>query len=147
MAESYQTNLLNVASCYVKRLKVPVTVTSLKQNLEESPYYPSLFSLSNTFERFQIPHEAFKIEKENFEQNSVPFIAYLKNQPAGKDFVLVIPVANNEVSYIAESKKDYNAFAGKYALNCEIKNKKQRLQERRIFIKSGVCRQLTTLTN
>jgi uncharacterized membrane protein len=116
MAESYQTNLLNVASCYVKRLNVPITITALKQSLEENPYYPSLFSLSNTFERFQIPHEAFKIEKENFEQLSVPFIAYLKNQPTGKDFVLVTAVANNEVNYIAESKK-IKTFAKEDFLN------------------------------
>jgi len=104
MAESYQTNLLNVASFYIKQLKVPLTITSLKQNLEENPYYPSLFSLSNTFDRFHIPHEAFKIEKENFEQLTPPFIAYVQNQFTGKDFVLVTSVVNNEVSYISESK-------------------------------------------
>lgn len=105
MAESYHTNLLNVATCYVKSLKVPVTTTSLKQNLEENPFYPSLFSLSSTFERFHIPHEAFKIEKENFKHLTAPFIAYLKNQPTGKDFVLVTDVTKNDVSYIAENKK------------------------------------------
>ena len=105
MAESYQTNLVNVASCYVKRLNVEVTITSLKQNLEENPYYPSLFSLSNTFERFNILHEAFRVEKENFEELTPPFIAYLKNQSTGKDFVLVISVTENEVEYIAENKK------------------------------------------
>lgn len=105
MAESYQTNLLNVASCYAKKFKVPLTITTLKQNLEENPYYPSLFSLSNTFDRFHIPHEAFKIAKENFEQLTPPFVAYLKNQPTGKDFVLVTSVTENEVLYIAENKK------------------------------------------
>jgi len=105
MAESYQTNLLNVASCYVRKLKVPITITSLEQNLKENPYYPSLFSLGNTFERFHIPHEAFTTEKENFEQLTAPFIAYLKNQSTGKDFVLVTSITNNEVSYIAENKK------------------------------------------
>src|SRR5665647_2798176 len=105
MAENFTTNLLNVASCYIKMLNVPLTATSLKQNLLENPYYPSLFSLSNTFERFNIPHEAFTTEKENFEQLTAPFIAYLKNQSTGKDFVLVTSITNNEVSYIAENKK------------------------------------------
>lgn len=105
VAESYQTNLLNVAYGYIKELKVPVTITSLKQSLEENPFYTSLYSLSNTFERFHIPHEAFKIGKENLEQLTPPFIAYLKNQTTGKDFVLVKEMSNNEVSYIAENKK------------------------------------------
>lgn len=49
---------------------------------------------------------AFSLEKENFEQLIAPFTAYLKNQPNGKDFVLVTSVANNAVSYVAESKKE-----------------------------------------
>jgi hypothetical protein len=65
MAESYHTNLLNVAFCYVKQLDIPLTHTTLQGNLEENPYYPSLFSLSNIFERFQIDHAAFNIGKEN----------------------------------------------------------------------------------
>lgn len=105
MAENYQTNLLNVASCYVKKLNVPVTITSLKQNLIENPYYPSLYSLSNTFERFNIPHEAFTMGIENFEQLTPPFITYVKNQSTGKDFVLVTSITNNDVSYITENKK------------------------------------------
>lgn len=36
MVESYQTNLLNVASSYVKKLNVPVTITSLKHSLKRT---------------------------------------------------------------------------------------------------------------
>ncbi|HUZ58900.1 MAG TPA: cysteine peptidase family C39 domain-containing protein [Hanamia sp.] len=105
MAESYNTNLLNVASCFVKQLEIPITHTTLKESLLENPYYPSLFSLSNIFERFQIDHTTFKIEKENFENLTPPFIAYLKKQKTGKDFVLVTSITGNEVEYIAENKK------------------------------------------
>ena len=105
MAENFNTNLPNVAACYVKILKVPVTITSLRQSLIENPYYPSLFSLGNTFERFNIQCDAFKTDEENFEKLDPPFIAYLKNQATGKDFVLVTRITGNQVSYIAESKK------------------------------------------
>lgn len=134
MAESYQTNLVNVASCYIKKLNVPVTITSLKQNLIKNPYYPSLYSLSDTFERFNIPHEAFTVEKESFEKLTPPFIAYLKNQPTGKDFVLVTSVTNKEVSYVAANKKDYEMFKAKYPLNSEIK-----LQEGMIELMNKWC--------
>lgn len=107
MAQSFQTNLLNVASAYINLLKLPVTTSSLKRSLEENPYYPSLYSLSNTFDRFQIPHTAFTIDKENFERlPPPPFVAWLKNQSTGKDFVLVTAVQNGSVSYIADTKKD-----------------------------------------
>ncbi|HEY5464653.1 MAG TPA: vitamin K epoxide reductase family protein [Hanamia sp.] len=105
MAESYNTNLLNVAACYVERLQIPITKTTLEESLLENPYFPSLYSLSNIFERFQIDHTAFKIEKENFNNLTSPFIAYLKNQKTGKDFVLVTSVTDKEVKYIAENKK------------------------------------------
>ena len=72
MAQSFQTNLINVASTYLEVLKVPVTATSLKRSLEENPFYPSLYSLSNVFDRFEIPHTAFTIDKENFEKLPPP---------------------------------------------------------------------------
>jgi uncharacterized membrane protein len=105
MAEIYNTNLLNVVSSYIKLLRIPVTVSSLKEQLQENPYFPSLYSISNVFDRFQISHQAVKIEKENFNNLTPPFITYLKNQNTGKDFVLVTSVTENEVHYIAENKK------------------------------------------
>lgn len=119
MTESYSTNLISIASCYIKTLEVPVTFTTLKQNLLENPYYPSLFSLSNTFERFNIPHEAFTVEEENFEQLTPPYIAYLKNQPTGKDFVLVTSTNNNAVSYIAENRNIKTESKEKFLKNFE----------------------------
>lgn len=104
MAESYNTNLPHVAISYLKELHVPVTVTSLKKQLNESPWFPSLYSLSSTFERFHITHQVFKVEAENIDNLTPPFIAYLKNQTTGKDFVLVTSVSENEVHFIAENK-------------------------------------------
>jgi len=105
MAEIYNTNLPNAAASYIKLLKIPVTTSSLKMQLQENPYFPSLYSISNVFDRFQISHQAFKMDKESFEKLTPPFIAYLKNLPTGKDFVLVTSVTESEVEYIAENKK------------------------------------------
>lgn len=71
----------------------------------ENPFFPSLCSLSNTFERFDIPHQAVRIDKENLVNLTPPYIAYVKGQPTGKDFVLVTSVSRTEVQYIAENKK------------------------------------------
>ncbi|MEO6838813.1 MAG: vitamin K epoxide reductase family protein [Ginsengibacter sp.] len=105
MAETFHTNLINVATAYISQLRVSVTPSSFKQQLNENPYFPSLYSLSNTFDRFQIPHQAVKIDKENFDNLRPPFIAYVKGQATGKDFVLVTLVSEKEVQYFAENKK------------------------------------------
>lgn len=120
MAQSFQTNIINVASAYVNALKLPVTATSLKRSLEENPFYPSLYSLSNTFDRFQIPHTAFTIDKENFQNlPAPPFIAWLKNQSTGKDFVLVTSIHNGSVSYISDNKKDKTVSREEFLTNFE----------------------------
>ena len=103
MAESYNTNLPHVAISYLKELHIPVNVTTLKKQLNENPWFPSLYSLSSTFDRFHIPHQAFKLDAENIDNLTPPYIAYLKNQTTGKDFVLVKSVSDNEVHFIAEN--------------------------------------------
>ena len=105
MAEIYNTNLPNVATAYIRQPKIPITASTIKQQLRENPYFPSLYALSNTFDRFHIPHQAVKIDKEKFDNLTPPFIAYVKGQNTGKDFVLVTSVTESEVQYIAENKK------------------------------------------
>jgi uncharacterized membrane protein len=119
MAESYHTNLVNVASCYINQLKVKVSKTTLKESINENPFFPSLYSLSNAFERFNIPHQAVKIDKENLENLTPPYIAYVRAQNTGKDFVLVTSVTNHEVQYIAENKKTKKVAKDDFLKNFE----------------------------
>lgn len=105
MAETYRTNLPNVAAAYINTLGIKVTETSLKNSLKEHPFFPSLYALSNVFERFNIGHTAFKIDKENIDKLSTPFIAYLDKQTTGKDFVTVTSVTPDTATYIAGNKK------------------------------------------
>lgn len=105
MAQSFRTNLLNVATHYIQMLKAPVTKTTLQESLEQNPYYPSLYSLSNVFEKFGIINEAFIVEEKNLSQLIPPFITYCSGQITGKDFVLVTKMTNTEVSYFAENGK------------------------------------------
>ena len=102
MAQSYNTNLYNVAKHYLQILKIPVTKTTLKETLEHNPYYPSLYSISNVFNRLGIPNEAFTLDEENFNQLESPFITYCSGQSTGKDFVLVTKITSTHVTYFAE---------------------------------------------
>lgn len=105
MAESFRTNLVNVARAYKDSLGIKVSDTSLRERLTENPYFPSLYALSNTFEKFHIEHTACKVDEENIDRLQTPFIAYLRNQSTGKDFVTVTSISEKEVTYIAGKKK------------------------------------------
>jgi len=106
MAQSFRTNLANVAIAYLRSVKISVTDTSLKKALEQNPYYPSLYSLSNVFDRFNIDNEAYSVEESNLDQFEPPFITYCSNQNTGSDFVLVTMITGSTVSYIAENNKE-----------------------------------------
>jgi uncharacterized membrane protein len=103
MAQSFKTNLTNVAVKYIKQLNVPVTKTSLKKSLEQNPYYPSLYSISNVFEKFGIANQSFTVDEENLNKFEAPFITYCSGQNTGKDFVLITKITNDTVNYLSES--------------------------------------------
>ena len=108
MAQSFRTNLGNVAKHYIQQLKIAVTQTTLKENLEQNPYYPSLYSISNTFNRFNIENISFTATAESFDELQPPFITYCNGQSTGKDFVLVTAVTATQVSYLADGNKPRN---------------------------------------
>ncbi|HEY5464818.1 MAG TPA: hypothetical protein VIJ95_16265 [Hanamia sp.] len=96
MAESYHTNLLNVAACYVERLQIQITKTTLKESLPENPYYPSN---DTNDKRGIVAKHLLAINKKNDP---------LQTEQALDDWYLA-------------PRKDYDAFATKYPLNGEVK--------------------------
>lgn len=105
MAQSFNTNLFNVAKHYVRLLKAPVTQTTLKESLVQNPYYPSLYCLSKVFDKFNLANEAFTVDEESLNRFEPPFITYCNAQNTGKDFVLVTEITGSTVSYIADGNK------------------------------------------
>jgi uncharacterized membrane protein len=105
MAQSFNTNLSNIAAQYTKQLNVPVTAATIKNNLQQNPYYPSLYSLSHVFNKLNIPNQAFEITENDLPQFEPPFITYCSSQTTGKDFVLVTEQNDTTVSYVANGSK------------------------------------------
>lgn len=105
MAQSFRTNLSIVAMHYMQLLNVPVTKTTLKENLEQNPYYPSLYSLSNVFEKLNIANEAFSVDEETLQRFIPPYITYCSRLTTGDDFVLITVITDTTVSYTAEKNK------------------------------------------
>jgi len=104
MALSFDSNLAQIAAYYLKQLNIPVTESTFIKTLKQNPYYPSLFSLSNTFDKFKVENSGFRIDKDQLDEMPVPFIALLNHQSTGKDFVTVTKFTDEEVRYLSDKK-------------------------------------------
>jgi uncharacterized membrane protein len=105
MAQSFNTGLKNVAVQYARLLKLKITASSIKKSIEQNPYYPSLLSLSDTFTKFKVPNNGFKVNKETFEQLELPVVAYYHHPEVDNDFVLVTGITDSTVSYLHQGSK------------------------------------------
>lgn len=107
MAYSFNTELKSIAANYIELLQGKVTVGTIKKDIEENPYYPSLLALSDTFGRYNITNEAFKVPSKDFDQlaSDTPFVAFTKIPSIGTDFVLITEISEQTVSYFHKNKK------------------------------------------
>ena len=73
------SNATAVTLALIKQLKVKVTETTLADKLENHPEFPSLLAISDCLTDFAIPHEAYKIDKNDFDATNLefPFVAHL----------------------------------------------------------------------
>jgi uncharacterized membrane protein/thiol-disulfide isomerase/thioredoxin len=106
MTTSINTNLTNVVTCYLQQLNVNITKYGLAKQLEQNPYFPSLYGIKNVLDKYKIPNEAFTIEADHLDQLETPFIAYCNQPQVGKDFILVTKINPDSVSYISNNNKE-----------------------------------------
>src|SRR5215469_9953085 len=105
MAQTFNSSLKKVAFAYARLLNVPVTKSSLQSAIEENPYYPSLLSLSDTFDRYNIPNAAYNVPAGEIDQLQAPFIAYMEMPGVGSDFALVTRIGGDTVDLIYDRNK------------------------------------------
>lgn len=105
MALSFQSNLTGLAYKFFQLTGIPVSKTTLKKELEEHPYYPSLYSLNQVFSRFGVENEAFEVDADKFADFEPPFFAYYTEEDSGKFFVLVTQANGNTVTYMPDGGK------------------------------------------
>jgi len=105
MTESFDTGLKIVAAHYLQLLSAKVTSTSIQRRLEEDPNYPSLLSLSETFDKYNIPNSAFEVAPEDLPDAETPFLAFVTVPGMGKEFVLVVRMDHDSISYRHKRKR------------------------------------------
>jgi uncharacterized membrane protein len=62
----------------LKKLRLKITDTTLRKDLQEHPDYPSLASIMDVFRNYGIRNEAYKIKRQNLSDVPLPFIAHIK---------------------------------------------------------------------
>lgn len=105
MAQSFNTNLGSAAANYIQQLGIPVTGRTIQKNITQNPYYPSLYSLSNTFDKYQIENAAFKIDEQQLMEMPTPFIAFTNTVLLNSDWVVVTKIDGDKLTYTTNGKK------------------------------------------
>ena len=119
MLETLTSRLSQTAYLYAKSLAIPVTQETMTRHLEENPYYPSLYSLGNVFSKLNIPNQSLRISADQLGLVEAPFIAYMKDENNGKDFVLVTANDESRVQYVTDNNKTKTVSKKKFIQDWE----------------------------
>ena len=96
---SVRHNTNSVVNIFLKKLGVYVKPELIDAELEKHPNYPSLLSISDILNIFNIENYAYRINYENLDQDICPFIANLTNG----DFVVVNDI--NKQGFIVSNER------------------------------------------
>lgn len=100
MAQTYDTRLTSIASHYIRLLNTRVTDSTIRKDIEEHAYYPSLLSLSDTFDKYRISNQAVRVTADELDELPLPFVAYAVMRDIGKDFALVTNITEETVTFL-----------------------------------------------
>lgn len=81
---------------YLQHLKIPITKSSISDELEKHPDRNSLLAISEVLEYWDVANEAFKIHEDGLDDIPVPFIVFLDQNDG--EFALVNKVDKDFVS-------------------------------------------------
>lgn len=108
MSHVLNSNLSEVAFLYGKLIKARVTRSTIVKDIEENPYYPSLYSLTSTFSKYNITSEAYSVSSKDFDSLEPPFIAFISVPNVGDDFILVSKINKETVQCFYKNRKPIN---------------------------------------
>lgn len=100
-----QSNASAVVNLLLKALNVKVNSTTVDDNLQDHPEYPSLLAINDCLTEWHVPNQAYQISKAEYDPADLefPFIAHSKVN--GGYFMLIHEITNGKVSYSDEKKQ------------------------------------------
>ncbi len=98
------TNPVAVLQAWLRKVKVPVSQTTIRQTVENHPDYPSLLSLSDALDEWQIDNAALHLNSvEQLRELPTPFVAYHTAQSGF--YVLVESVAGESITFVEPTSR------------------------------------------
>lgn len=88
-------NCVSILGELIRSYDIPVTKTSIKEELETHPNHGTLLSISDALNKWKIPNQAFQIETDEFKKLPLPCIAHLKTK--GGEFAIVFTLSKDFV--------------------------------------------------
>lgn len=105
-----ETNAPQVTALFTKLLKVKISRTTLTKELEEHPDYPSLLSISDVLNNYNIENMAVRLEPAGFAKLHEPFITQIKGKEGVTDFFTVVKaITGEQVTWFDPQKNNWRA--------------------------------------
>jgi uncharacterized membrane protein len=92
-----EDNTVSVIQRAVKYFRIPVTGSSVKEELKSHPYYPSFKSICDSFNEWKVENYPLKYKPEEIKELSAPYIAHFSN--GGGQLAFVSEIRNGKATY------------------------------------------------
>ena len=102
------TQTVPATAALLTRLNIPYSYTSLKDDLETHPDYPSLYSIYHLLDRYGLPTQAVQAEPKHLEEWKAPYLVRMQMPGAGTDFACVVSRSNGTVTIKANKGNQQN---------------------------------------
>jgi len=96
-------NTIFVLQRTIRRFRIKVTDSTIKEFLLSHPYYPTLKSVCDALKKWKVDYYPLKLEPSEIRELERPFIAHLN--VSGGQVAFVEGIKDNQVSYIAYKGK------------------------------------------
>lgn len=123
-------NPARVTFLFTEILKVSVSESTIKKEIEEHPDYPSLFCISDVLSRLGVENIATRCNEETLDKIPTPFITQVKGKKTGEIFFTIVRSTKGETveyfdqekySWLTAPKADFLARCNKIVLFGEAK--------------------------
>jgi len=91
-----RTNAPEITWTFTNLLAVKLSASTIEKDLEVHPDYPSLLSISDVLNNYDIENIGIKLEPDKFKEIPTPFITQLKGKNSNNDFFTVVTSLNND---------------------------------------------------
>ncbi len=100
-----QPNVIAVVKLLLQSLSIRISNSTIRENLQSHPEYPSLFAISDCLKEWGISNQSYRIGKTDYNPNELeyPFIAHIKEN--GGMLMVIHAISNGKVVYSDENHK------------------------------------------